>query len=726
MDDTEAFDIWRIVDVFRRRLRLIAASALFFLLLAGLLVMSMTSQYQASALVLVDQSGKNLLDPQQQALLPGSDTSRMDSEVEILRSDAIAAKVVAEHKLVENREFNNPRERLTSRILQVLKLKEPRLRSPDDDLQATLKEFHTRVTVQRVGATFLISVTAKSSDPALAAQLANAVAQTYIDTQVETKIQTMLTARDVLEKRIKLANTAVTTAEEALENFFSDNLDKITSGSGSAEVAQLRQKLLEANGRRQTLLANIETIQTKVGDQAWEDVARMLDSKAMLDLYKLRDAATVQLASATDGTPRFRDLRAELDGIERQLATQAQQGLTGLRQQVDTATENGAELRKQLRLSVVNADLPTDVLTQIYALQQASESKRTQFQTLISRLQDVEAQSDLQLADSRIVSQALKPSDPSSPNVKVILGISLFFGCFLGAGMALAYENFIGGFVDPRQVQSVLGVPTVVEVPVQTAPKAEKAGDISSAADLVISRPLSEFAECIRRVRVAIDQTNMSQAGADQKPGAAVIMFSSAEPEEGKTTLAVAFARACALAGQNTLLLDCDLRRPNVARLVNKNVKRGLQDYLLNPEQFRGSLASLAEVETHSRLRLILTKRGPQVPSSDLVLGNTFRELILSAKKTFDIIVLDTPPVEALVDGLRIAPLASHVVLVTKWASTPQQNVVRALESIRKANPSAHQLAILNQVQRAGFSKSTLYGGYHAYYEETPERAGSA
>lgn len=256
----------------------------------------------------------------------------------------------------------------------------------------------------------------------------------------------------------------------------------------------------------------------------------------------------------------------------------------------------------------------------------------------------------------------------------------------------------------------------------KSAPTESTLGEITSAADLVVSAPLSEFAECIRRIRVAVDQAGIGGPAAAQQPGAPVVMFSSAGSEEGKTTLALAFARACALSGQNTLLLDCDMRRPNVARLVNKNVNRGLQDYLLNPEQFRGSLGSLAETEPESRLRLILTKRGPQIPSSDLVLGAAFRDLIASARKTFDVVVLDTPPVEALVDSLRIAPLASHVVFVTKWASTPQQSALRSLENIRRANPEAYPLAVLNQVQRTGLSRSGAYGSYHSYYDETLPR----
>lgn len=238
--------------------------------------------------------------------------------------------------------------------------------------------------------------------------------------------------------------------------------------------------------------------------------------------------------------------------------------------------------------------MPPEMLTEIYGLQQSAEIARKQYQDLLSRLQEMDAQTDLQLPDSRIVSQAIPPSSPASPKVMQITLIAGVFSLALGFGLALLREHYVGGFVSDDQVRSVLRVQLAAITPKQATDDVGKSTNgsvVTSVADLMVTQPLSVFAESVRRLRLALDHAERMKylsrsepipvAGEGQERGT-IIMTTSSVPGEGKSTMAVALARAYALTGKSTLLIDCDLRKPSVGRYLNLNPSYDFIDYLRN------------------------------------------------------------------------------------------------------------------------------------------------
>ncbi|MEK1925538.1 MAG: AAA family ATPase, partial [Rhizobium giardinii] len=338
------------------------------------------------------------------------------------------------------------------------------------------------------------------------------------------------------------------------------------------------------------------------------------------------------------------------------------------------------------------------------------------YQTLLSRLQELDAQASLQLPDSRVVSAALTPTLPSFPNSKLILGLSLIVSIGIGIGLAILREYFIGGFVSENQIEAVLKVPLSAIAPRQVSDDLHKlASPSSSLSDLMVTAPLSLFSESVRRLRLTLDQQerkNPAPKRQDADEGK-IIMVSSALPAEGKSTMALSLARAYALTGKRALLIDCDLRKPSVNKHLNLEPNHDFIDYL-RQDRNSATLTSLIMRDPLSNLTVLLGGRRSDVATDELVMSEKMGRILASARKHFDYVILDTPPIEPVVDGLYLSRHADMIVFVIKWASTSQSSAKRAVAALKEnKNPDAGIVTLLNQQDRTKMSGNYSYSGYY-------------
>ncbi|MDM9626080.1 Wzz/FepE/Etk N-terminal domain-containing protein [Rhizobium sp. S152] len=599
----EVTDLRMLLGLVRRQLRIIVATALIVFLSGVTVVFLLTPRFTAQALVLVDTSNKNLLDPEAASASGITDNSRVEGEVRIVQSDAVLIDAIRASDLVADPEFG-PREAFLSRLISVFSWGEVTMRSADVAQGKVLATFRDALRVRREGLTYLITIGVTSEDPSKAARLANLVTDVYIRKQVDAKVASTVAARNSLQLQVEAAKGILLDNEKGLDLFLAKHGDL-------------------------TAAANVDR------------------------------GTELRLADARFG--RF----------------------------VTDANGGG--------------DVASETLTQFYSLQQAAQIARTQYQTMLARLQDFEAQASLQMADSRIISQALAPIDPSYPRKGLMLFVLALLALFAGMGAALLREFFVGGFTSEDQVGAVLGAPLASVAPEQSGSELGKPHG-RGLSDAIVSAPLSVFSESIRRIRASIDQALMRTAS-DSGEGI-VIMVSSALPGEGKSTLATALARTYALAGRRTLLIDCDLRKPSIHRHVDRepmpafvNLLRGQPD---------PGLANMVVTDSATSLSVILGARPAEFPTDDLLMNPKVNTLLERARQHFDYIIIDTPPIETAVDALYLARLCDAVLFVVRWASTPQSAARKALSGLRGSlKNGAPVVAVLNrQDRRAWFDFS--------------------
>ncbi|WP_283193993.1 Wzz/FepE/Etk N-terminal domain-containing protein [Rhizobium sp. AN80A] len=348
---------------------------------------------------------------------------------------------------------------------------------------------------------------------------------------------------------------------------------------------------------------------------------------------------------------------------------------------------------------------PSETLTQFYSLQQSAEIARAQYQNLLTRLQDFEAQASLQLADSRMISEALPPIEPSYPKSLAILAVMSLVALGFGIGAGFLREFFVGGFTGEDQVAAVLNIQLASVVPHEEGGELERPHG-RGLSDRIMTAPLSVFSESIRRIRVSVEQALLDRHSVleDARAEGVVIMVSSSLPGEGKSTLATALARTYALAGKRTLLIDCDLRKPSIHRHVDREPTPAFVNLLCGEAD--PGLASMVAVDHATNLSVILGARPAEFATDELLMSARVRALLARARLHFDYVVIDTPPVEAAVDALYLARLCDVALFVVRWARTPQ-NVARKAVAALKGNVGGGTsvIAVLNgQDQRRWFS----------------------
>jgi capsular exopolysaccharide synthesis family protein len=403
--------------------------------------------------------------------------------------------------------------------------------------------------------------------------------------------------------------------------------------------------------------------------RAYTAERRALTQVIALQVRSENPQAAAELVNTIAKTYIARQIEAKIDstlGARELLLSrliQARSELSAIEQALgEKSTQNGGEATKRAEIARAHYDL------------------------LLQRAEELEAEAALQVADSRIVSPAPTPQIPAFPNKTVIVVVAAIFA--FGAGVALAFlrENLIGGFTSEEQLVAVLRPTAATAIP-----RGRIQGTAPSLADLMVTTALSGFSESVRRLRAAIDHYAGKQLSGH------VIMVSSANRDEGKTTLSLALARAYALSGRRTLLIDCDLREPGLHHHFDVTLSHGLRDFL-DPKATAHSLTSIAAHDPLTEATLIGGATHSDVPTDQLLAGVAFARLIDAARTSFEVVILDTPPLGPLVDGLYAAAHADTIVFIARWASTGQTDARKAIESLhRAARPQTPVIAVLNQ-----------------------------
>ncbi len=725
--DTTELDLRAILAILQRQRRLLGATLLVVQGLAVAYLVAATPIYQATVLLQVDGRSSNLLDPtgtgqEQSAIL----NSRVDSEVEILRSDATALAVIERAGLIEDPEFG-PQMGWFEKLGVALGLEGGGLlraiglgksATPDADrlVDGTLLRLQDAVDVRRRGLTYLIAISVASEDPDRAASIANAYAKTYIERQVSAKTQATIDARDVLRRQIETAQQELATSETAINSFIEENLARLESETRDPAITVLRSRLTTAKQQQDDLRARMTSAEAAIGTADWTAVQSILRDEAISELARQRDELAAQLNGLEQGSAEAVDLSGELANLDTELAAQANANIRILQEEMTAQRDREGQAQEQLRSLLLESDLSAEMLAELFNLQQSATVARNQYQTLLAREQDLGTLANLQLADARVVSEALAPISPAFPNARLILALALVGGLGLGTLLAFLKEFYIGGVTSSSQLANIMqaDVPVTFGILDQVRVGEDPAG-------VVLTSPMSLYAETFRKLRAAID-VGLAEAAAQIDPKGKeaelgkVILICSALQAEGKSTTAIGLARTYAMAGVKTLLIDADMRKPTIGKRLNLTTNDGLIS-ILTREKSEDGMPIETSRDPSSPLIVIPAGERSSMPTDQLLNDDAFRQLMDLARQSFDLVILDSPPLLPVVDTRYLARFAHAVVHVVRYATTTQGEVREASTAMRQhLRPSAHYIGVLNLEERADIR----YGYYsnYSYYGE--------
>ncbi len=687
--------------VLRRQGRLVLLVGFLVMGLAALYLTLAAPLYTAEALVFVDPAQKNLLNPEDSRSLNGtSENARFESEVEILRSDAVAVATIAETGLSSDPEFG-ARLGLVSRLKRVIGLGYGPAPDPNALFQTTLSRFKGATKIRRRGLTFVVGVAVTSANPERAAMLANALARTYIDLQLAGKVGAALAARDLMKGQLASAQTALAENEAAVAAYIERNLARLEDESASVEFGRIRRELeaSQAALERSILVQSQAALALERAD--WPALSSALGDEALASLEAQKRELERQLGLTEPQSASAVDLKSRLAALDAEIETGGRQALSGVAQEISALEDDADAAREALRRELLSGPLSAETLSDLYGLQREASLAQDYYDTLLRRIRDAEAQALLQVADSRLVSEALPPPSPSYPDRKMTLALALVAALGLGVGLAFLNEFYVGGVASASQLANLVPAPVAA-----TIPKVAEEPGAFSIADRIVTAPMSQYAESFRLLRAAIDGMLPPVPGEGR-----IVMITSAIAAEGKSTNALALARTYALAGKRTLLIDADLRKPSQHLLLGLEPGAGLLDYLRSPAEFEIT-GEFYDADPRSPLGIIMGNRRSDIPTDQPLMSETFARLLADARKMLDVIVIDTAPLLPIVDPRYIAPHVDLAVLSIQTNATSQTDLRVAHEQLEGTMTQAGRIVtILNSAGMDG-----LAGRYDGYY----------
>lgn len=724
------FDLMGLYRTLRKRLGLIASVTFGLTALVMVAVLQQTPLYTATAQVLLDRQKMQVTD--MEAVMSGlpADSATVDSEVEILLSRALAERVVDRLNLVNDPEFNE-----ALREPSALRWLDPRLwlrefvalisaaPAPANEevmaraeKDAVIDELLADLTVSRQRLTYVINVSMISERPEKAARIANAYADTYILDQLEAKFDATRQANEWLSRRLGELRQQVQDSERAVEIFRSEQ-----GLESSAGVTVSEQQLSELNAQlilARTALAEARAKydrarQIRTSGGSIESMADVVQSGTISQLRQKQAELARELANLSSRYgprhPEVVNAEAQRLDINAQIGAEISRIIGSLQNNVSVAETRVASLEQSLREIRGETGESGQAMVQLRELEREAAANRSVYESFLNRFKETSQQQDLQVPDSRIISPATAPADPSHPRKFLSLALALVLSTILGVGLAFLLENLDNGLSTARDVEEALALPHLVSVPLVPVEKGP-GGKPLKPHDYLVQKPLSAFSESLRSLRSALQLSNV-----DNPPK--VILFTSALPSEGKTTTSVSFARAAAASGLKVVLVDCDLRHPSVHKTFGfATPEAGLVELLaerLDPE------AVMIEDDKTS-LRILPIATGTANPP-DLMASSQMQLLIERLRGEYDLVVLDSAPVLPVSDSRVLSRIVDETVFVVRWNDTPKDAAQTAIRELRlyQSNLAGAILVAVDAAKQAKYGYGDggyYYGKYSRYY----------
>lgn len=701
--DKGAFSIERALFAVRRRPYLIAALTVAAFAISSGIALMLPVRYDASSVIQIDPRKKSISNLQGVISELNADTATVESEVEIIRSRAITLKVIELLDLRNDPEFSKP-----SRWQQLLHMigfgerevadverhadgsraaadpigtllgpQAPGHTRPERDEVAVA--FAERLRVARIRTTLLIDIRFSASDAVKAAKIANTIAEVYVNQQLVAKQQAAGLATEMLETKLEELRRKLADSEQAVEHY------KAEHGIFDSEGQILGEKQL-ARLMEQTVIARNTTAEAKA---KFEQIARLRreggDTAAIADVTQSHTVRLLkeQLAKTTRAQaelstrygprhPEMLKIRAEVADAEGQLNAEIDRLIDNLENEYRIAADREQQMSASLGQLKSQQILSKEAGVRLKELEREAATSKQLFEALLSRYKQTTETQSLQLPDARIVEQADAPLFPAAPKRKQIVVLATVAGLLAGLGLALALEFITSGIARPEDVERVFELSHLSSLP-RMLPAGDGALDPLKAIRIVVAEPHSQFSDAVRNVRREIDLRRQDNAPR-------TILVAASLPNEGSSVVASNLAHHYALTGSRVLLIDGDLRRRALSHQLSIGQRTGLADVLSGVAHLESSVLR----DGRTGLHLLPASSGAaNQPSPPELLASPYMGRLLAAlKASFDIIVIDSPPLLPVIDGRFLADHADQILFVTTWRRTPKQLAKRALKTL--------------------------------------------
>lgn len=583
---------------------------------------------------------------------------------------------------------------------------------------ATMREeqfvggFLGMISVSPVRESRLLDVSVVSAQPEQAALIANTLAETYIEQDLELRMESAKSTVHWLVEEVENARKKVAESELALQQYKEEHaiisledrqnivMQKLAQYSRAANEAKIERIGFEAQYREiqqytPAQLATFPQINTHYTIQ-----------RLKLELVVLEGELSEAQEKYREKHPRVTELRSQVQTVRARIDAEMANILEGMAREYEMAMVKERDLAEALEEQKQEA-LELDQKAITYGiLNNEVESNQWVYHSLLQKMKEMSISERVETSNIRIVDRAVIPNFPIAPRRRRSIAMAMIVSLMFGFTLAFVFEFLDNSIKTPEDMKQYLDIPFLGFIP-KMAIKRLLAGEKSYQPEKVVAiAPRSIVSEAYRTLRTSVSFSAYNDRAIAKKMGT-ILLITSAEPSEGKSCTVANLGIAMAQTGRKTLIIDCDFRRPHMHQIFDISNEHGFAD-LLSVFQTRGKI----RIKHTGIPNLDIFPCGKLPPNPSELLEAPFTKKMIEALATkYDTILLDSPPINSVTDPVILSKIAQGVVVVVRAGETKRDIVQRAKELLTDAGAT-----ILGGVINSVDIRKNKYYYYYAYH----------
>ncbi len=699
-------DLYHYLRIATKYKWVVAGIVLTGLLLAIVLTFLMTPIYRATATLQIDREAMNIVDVG--AVQPNERQEGLEfyqTQYALLASRSVAERVSSTLGLSADPGFLKKKKSIVAVVTDLVtggqgEQTEAAVKTQEAIANDTVDQLLETLAVVPVKGSRIVQVSIDHTDPQLAQKIANGYAETFIADNLDRRFEATSYARKFLEERIQQLKGRLEDSEKQLVKYAEEqgiiqlNDNKVLS---STDLEGVNNKLAEARNER----VKKEQLWKQAQATSGLGLKEILDSDAIKANRKLRTelAAEYQqkLAIFKPAFPAMLQLRNQIKELDREVNNEVEAIKSAIEGDYLAAQQTEEELLRQVESTKGDVVDQRKRSIQYNIIQREVDTNRTLYDGLLQRYKEIGVAGGVGTNNISVVDRATLPLIPRSPNLFLNLAVALVSGLALGIIVAALLDRMNDSFRSPEDIETELNLPVIGVIP-----KAVGNGTVED--ELLDGR--SAISEAFRSLR-----TGLQFATSDGLPR--TLLVTSSKPSEGKTTTTIMTAKSLANIGLQVLLIDGDLRNASIHKRLRCPNEVGLSNYLSGAKQPE------EVVQATDIPGLVIMTSGPLPPNpAELLTGPRLTSLLALACESFDVVLVDGPPVLGLADAPLLANALQTTVMVVAANETGRNTVKVALKRLQFSRSNVIG-AILNKFDHKETSYGYGYGDYeyHSYGE---------
>ena len=693
--------------------------------------------YKATARMQIDRDTPNVLSFQEVLSLDGADIDYYQTQYTILKSRTLAKKVLEELGLLQQALQAEPSSGFSIRgmisgTLTLLGLREPL----SEEAQLRIREQQTidrfinqTIRIEPIKGSRLVDVSAFSTDPSLAAKIANTLVATYIRQNLETKLLASQDAVGWLEGQLEDAQAKVADSEASLLAYkeehgiisFEDRqnivMQKLSELNTAVNNARIKRIAVEMQYKQvQDYLVTAETDSAAAAMEKLESLSQVINNpliqKLKVELSSLESELSELLKKFRSKHPNVIAIKSQIASVRERINGEVKQIITSFRNDYELALAQEQEMMAALEEQKREALELNQKAIAYSVLEREAESNKRVYDTLLQRTKETSVTEQLETSNIHVIDRAEIPNYPVAPRKKLNIFLAMVVGLTLGVALSFFFEYIDNSIKTPDDIKHYLNIPFLGFIPkvAYSNGKTSVSRRERHPADTVVALdPKSTVSEAYRSLR-----TNVMFSSLERGP---VMLITSAGPAEGKSITVANLAITMAQSGSRTLIIDCDLRKPRMHRIFNIPGNRGgFTEMIAN----LGSNGTRVTVKRTKIPNLDIIPCGKIPPNPSELLSSERTKLLIDAlSKKYDKILIDSPPINVVTDPVILSQIVGGVIIVIRAGETGRDVIRRARDQILNVNANLIG-GVLNSVDMQKDSYY-YYSYYHNYYYQEDE-----